>query len=95
MYYNKKGEKITMEEWRHLIKDKDYKIIKQENVKDKWVSTAWLGSDYNFGKRGKPLIFETMVLPKGEREKLDMQRYATEEKALKGHEEMVKKWQNK
>lgn len=54
----------------------------------------------------KPMIFETMVfdtnnkrkykLGKTERtslgEDIDMKRYSTEEEALKGHEEMVKKY---
>ena len=57
----------------------------------KWVSTVWLGLDCQFGE-GKPLIFETMVFPeKGNFLDIDCARYSTEEEALKGHEEMIKK----
>ena len=92
MYYNKQGEEITIEEWGKLITDKDYKIIKQEDIKNnRWVSTVWLGSDHQFGE-GEPLIFETMVFPKGDWGELDVRRYTTEEEAIKGHKEMVEKW---
>ena len=92
MYYNKQGEEITIEEWQELMNDRDYKIIKQEDIKnDRWVSTVWLGSDYQFGE-GASLIFETMVFPKGDWGELDVRRYTTEEEAIKGHKEMVEKW---
>ena len=89
---NKKGEKITREEWQELMNDRDYRIIKQEDIKnDRWVSTVWLGSDHQFGE-GEPLVFETMVFPKGDWGELDVRRYTTEEEAIKGHKEMVEKW---
>lgn len=96
MYYNKEGKKIDLKTWSNHLEDGDYKIIKQETLPNgKWVSTVWLGLDYQFGK-GKPLIFETMVFPKypikkGDFLDEDMERYSTLEEALKGHEEMVKK----
>lgn len=55
------------------------------------VSTVQLPIDHGFG--GKPLWFETMVFPSpADSTDLDCERYETEEEALKGHEEMVKKW---
>jgi len=94
MYYNKQGEKITTEEWGKLLKSKEYKILKQEYIKnDRLVSTVWLGSDHQFGE-GEPLIFETMVFPKEDWGELDVRRYTTEEEAIKGHKEMVEKWNN-
>lgn len=95
MFYNKKGEEISSEEWDILHQDMSYRALKQNDVKDnKWVSTAWIGIEHGFQDE-KPLIFETMVRPKGNWLELDMQRYTTEEKALKGHKEMVNKWNNK
>ena len=69
------------------------RIVKQETLpKGKWVSTVFLGIDYNFSG-GKPLLFETMVFPnKKDLEELDMDRYSTWEEAQKGHKRMVKKW---
>lgn len=56
------------------------------------VSTVFLGLDHGFGLT--PLWFETMVFPaKGHRD-LDMERYATWDEAVKGHERMVEKWLN-
>ena len=92
MYYNKQGEEITIEEWGKLSDDKDYTVIKQEGVKNnRWVSTIWLGLDRQFGE-GEPLVFETMVFPTGDWGELDVRRYTTEEEAIKGHKEMVEKW---
>ena len=90
--YNKKGEVITLEEWAKLLEDKEYKIIQQDTLANgKWVSTVWLGLDHNFSG-GEPLIFETMVFPKkGNNGELDMERYSTEEEAIKGHKVMMEK----
>lgn len=83
-------------EWEKDIGDPKKKIVKQETLTNgKWVSTVWLGLDHQFGE-GKPLIFETMVFPeKGNYSELDVDRYYTEEEALKGHKKMVKKWSKK
>ena len=93
-YYNKKGETITMMEWANLLENKDYKIIKQEELSNgKWVSTVWLGLNHNFGT-GKPLIFETMVFPnEGDFSDVDVERYSTLEEAEEGHQELVEKWE--
>lgn len=92
-HYNKKGEKIGIEEWGRLMENKDYKIIKQDELPDgKWVSTVWLGLNHSFGE-GKPLIFETMVFPKkGDYADLEMERYSTLERAEKGHQKLVNKY---
>ena len=94
-YYNKKGETITMMEWANLLKDRDYKVIKQELLENgKWVSTVWLGLDHNFGE-GEPLFFETMVFPsKGNYLDLDAERYSTLKESEKGHQKLVEKWKN-
>lgn len=93
-YYNRKGEVIDMMEWGKLLENKGYKIVKQKTLSDgKRVSTIWLGLDHSFDG-GKPLIFETMLLSKGD-DNGDMERYSTEEEAIKGHKKMVKKYSNK
>ena len=93
MYYNKQGKKISINEWVKLFKTDRYKIVKQETLKDgRKISTVWLGLNHNTGE-GEPLIFETMVFPgEGNYEDEDMERYSTLEEAIKGHEEMVKKY---
>ena len=105
-YYDKEGKPMEMLEWAKLLEDKNYQIIKQDTFKNgNFVSTVWLGLNYNFGK-GKPLIFETMVFDTNKKEKfkigkrkmesmgeeLDVKRYATLEEAKRGHKKMIKKY---
>ena len=73
--------------------------------KSYWVSTVWLGLDHSFGLGGPPLIFETMAFcgPKpGKDSRLGpcvcdadgcelMDRYATKEEALAGHQEICER----
>jgi len=76
-----------------LIKkpEKSERIVKQQKVGKYWVSTVFLGLDYNWTGQGKPILFETMVF-KGKQSDLDMDRYRTWEEAMKGHILMVKKY---
>lgn len=46
--------------WAHWFETSQDRFIKQEDVMDCWVSTVFLGLDYNF-EEGPPLLFETMV----------------------------------
>lgn len=91
--YNKKGEAIDLKTFAELLEDREYVIIKQETLANgMWVSTVWLGIDYGL-MEPEPIIFETMVFPRqGDYRDVDMQRYSTEEAAIKGHKEMVLKW---
>jgi len=95
-YFDKQGNPIEMLEWAKLFEDFEYKVIQQTTLPSgKWVSTVWIGSCHNFNPlhNDNHLIFETMVFPKkGNYDCLDMKRYSTEEEALKGHEEMCKKY---
>lgn len=50
------------------------------------ISTVFLGLDHRFGS-GPPLLYETMVFGGEHNGKMD--RYATKEEALTGHERMV------
>jgi hypothetical protein len=98
--YNKKGERISDDEYMKLSRDKDYKIIKQENVGDYWISTVWLGRDHRFTLEGRPLIFETMVFGKTKDgyvdhgDEHDVERYSDEKSAKEGHDFYVRKYQN-
>jgi len=96
-YYNKQGEKITIEEWCSLLKDRSYKIIKQEELENgKFVSTVWLGLDYQPEEGEPPLIFETTVIPmEGNWDEEYCERYSTLEEAEEGHRRIVKKEINK
>jgi hypothetical protein len=77
-----------------LMHDTAYKVIGQTPLfNGLFVSTVWLGLNHNFLGDGPPLIFETMVfLPLPSHDSIDMQRYATEEEAKRGHEDMCNKW---
>lgn len=48
------------------------------------LSTVWLGLDHRFGGEGPPLIFETMLFMKSNKNDLQW-RYSTEEEAKEGH----------
>lgn len=78
--------------WAAWFENAD-RIVKQEELENgKYISTVFLGLDHNFGS-GPPLLFETMVFSEDEGDELDCQRYPTWDEAVKGHEEMVSKWQ--
>ena len=84
IYYDMDGNLITREEWAALMEDPDYRFLARTEVGENVVSTVWLGLDHSFGEGLMPLIFETMVFPRG-----TQQRYMTKELALEGHEKMV------
>ena len=99
-YYDLEGKSITAEEWTELYSARgrtgdgysspaqDFSRIALTQKDGVTVSTVWLGIDHSFGT-GVPLIFETMVFG-GEFDQ-DMDRYATKEEALAGHEAMCQK----
>jgi hypothetical protein len=95
-YYRRDGTPITSKE-PHLqwAREKENPIVKQETLPNGyWVSTVWLGLDHQFGD-GPPLIFETMVTnPAGEWEDFQ-ERYSTEEEALEGHKEAVRRFRRR
>ena len=51
------------------------------------VSTVFLGRDHSFPGQPGPILYETLVF--GGEHVLKMERYATREQALEGHERMV------
>jgi hypothetical protein len=85
-YYGRDGEPMTPDEWLEKFSDFDYKRVALDKIGDVEVSTVWLGLNHNWGA-GRPLIFETLTF--GGPDDGDMDRYATEAEALRGHEQTV------
>lgn len=88
MYYDRKGEPISMDRWVELSVSEYKRIDSTELPGDVLVSTVWLGLNHSW-LGGPPLIFETMVF--GGRLHGEMDRYATEAEAQAGHVVMVKR----
>lgn len=96
-YFNRQGKPIGMREWSRLMDDPDYRIVEQTQIGPFWLSTVWLGLDYQFVSGGPPLIFETMLFESTEAERTaerpernpwtDLARahWETEEQARAGH----------
>ena len=69
------------------------RVVASENVGDVFVSTVFLGLDQNFGGGDIPILFETMVF--GGPLDQEMDRYATWDEALAGHQAMVERVKSK
>jgi hypothetical protein len=67
MYYNRKGKPITLESWIKRSNNKNYCIIKQEDLANGQlhIITVWVGLDHSWGFGPKRLIFETTVFARG------------------------------
>lgn len=103
-FYKRDGTKYPkgnkgLFQWGRDLEDFNKKVVKQETINGYWISTVWLGMDHSFLPDEKILIFETMVFDRRDNKKsfdeLDMDRYSTEEEALKGHKRIVKKYKLK
>jgi len=72
--------------WGEWFETADRNVAKTE-IGETLVSTVFLGLDHSFGNGSIPILFETLVFGGG----LDgmMDRYATLEDAMLGHERMV------
>ena len=98
IFYDRKGNSISMEDWSKLLRNK---IIKQDRVGNFFISTVWLGIDLGLDPREDcaPIIFETMVFDRSEDENsfidVHMERYSTEEEAILGHSLITKIYENK
>lgn len=101
MFYDPDGNPIDMWGFERLWGDPAVRFVAQEHVGPYFVSTVWLGVNYNF-TWGPPLIFETMVFGESGEDPLsvsgtfdqlpldqDTYRYATREAAERGHRDMV------
>lgn len=96
-WYDKEGQPISIEEWGRLHSDPEYVRVGSTDVGPYWVSTVWLGLDHNWTMEGPPVIFETMVFSKDQRDdpndrglcEFDVVRYSTLSEATEGHQAMV------
>lgn len=93
-YYDRDGEEIDSLTWIRLIQS-PYQHVALASIVDLSapesayeVSTVWLGMDHGFLDTGPPIIFETMIFGEGDLD-TTCRRYATEEQALHGHQQMI------
>lgn len=102
-YFDRKGQPIDYEKFLELFNDPEYKMVKQDNVNNYFISTVWLGLNHNFkflftnNSQDGPVIFETMVFDSNASNRwtdIELQRYSTEEEALFCHQEFVEKYSN-
>jgi len=95
LYFDKNGVEISMQEMAALRANEEYSTIRRTVLPNgSLVSTVWLGIDHGY-QSPVPIVFETMSFKRGESGEIDWggvhsNRYATEEEAIKGHEEIVK-----
>jgi hypothetical protein len=100
VYRNKLGRIIEADELEILLRDNEYRVIKQDVVGPYFISTVWLGVPFGMGTEYfETIVFETPEGAKDPREKpgdlLELYRYATIKEAEEGHDEVVKEWSNK
>ena len=63
-YFDRQGNRITMDGYAELIRDPEYKRVAQTYIGRFRVSTVWLGFNHRiaiYDDSGPPLIFESMV----------------------------------
>lgn len=90
-FYDKEGKNIDIEEYGRLFEDIEYRLVKQECIGNRMISTVWLGLNHAFFKDQPLLIFETMVFSEDENDPYnnDQYRYSTLEEAEEGHKMVV------
>ncbi len=83
-----------------LINENNEKIVKQEYIGNKFISTVFLPIDHGYPRWSghtenyKPVVFETMIHDEEKDEWLDYQdRYHTWQEAEEGHQKAIQ-WVN-
>lgn len=91
MYYDRKGNPISTNDFVKLKRGLTYSIVQQTVFPNgKFLSTVWLGLDHNFGT-GPIKIFETMLFEsKKQMMELECWRYSTEQEAIEGHNRLLR-----
>lgn len=84
-FYDRAGRPISIAVADVLLHSPTYKSVAWTRVGEQEVSTVWLCVDASLGLEEVPVLFETLVFPECEL----MERYATEDAALAGHDRMV------
>jgi hypothetical protein len=102
MYYildeNKNPVKSDLETMsQFLYTNNSNKLIKQNYIGDKFVSTVFLGIDHSFNifEDKTPILFETMIFNKNSRCEDYCERYSTYDESLKGHQRAIDSIKNK
>jgi len=91
-YWRRDGTKVDLEEFLRLSNDRDYRLVAEETIGARRVTTVWLGYDYEFvmGWWEKPKPFGTLVSPNGEVDESSYEeRWETEAQAREGHARIV------
>lgn len=87
-YYDKQGKKLCCTlSWGKLVEYDKYRIIDHTEKDGVTVSTVWMGIDCGrslYGKRRKPVIFESLVYGLPNEDEI-CERYCTLKEAQKGH----------
>lgn len=100
-YKDKQGKFITSEELEPLLRDNDYRIVKQEVIGNKFFSTVWMGVPH--GCKEPYHYFETIVFKRRKEggdpredlgQELEVYRYHSLKEAQEGHEIAVKEWKD-
>ncbi len=100
MYYkldeNKNVVPGTMDDVEEIFTNHHKKIVKQENVGDKFISTVFLSIDHGYPRRSdhtenyRPVVFETMINDETKDKWLNYQeRYHTWKEAEEGHQRAI------
>lgn len=77
------------ETWGRWFEDFSNRRVAFTELKDKQVSTVFLGVDHQWRTGGKPLLFETMVFESDQLIDRYCMRYSTWEEAEAGHYAVV------
>ncbi len=96
---DKQGNGITSREFENLLRQDDYRVVKQEMLGECFVSTVWLGSPHGCSEPYdyfETIVFRTTPGCEDPRavlgEVLECHRYPTIEEAEEGHKFVVKGW---
>ena len=95
---DKEVRAVDEDEYHAATKEERSGRLFIDKIEGYFISTIFLGQNYDFLGIGSPLVFETMVF-KGEnfnKSKIEgNERYSTYEQAEEGHKQTVKKYLNK
>ena len=89
---DKKPVAVPMFEWAEWFENAgEERIIKQDEVKDKFISTVFLGLNHNWNLNDdhRPHLFETMVFKQGGYAEIYCTRCATWEEAEAQHAKAI------
>jgi hypothetical protein len=85
---NEKGEPVPIKNLFE-IGDREKFRVSYTRIFGTVISTVFLGVDHNYGKTGKPILWETMIFHNGHGDY--QKRYTSKADAVLGHREAVRK----